>query len=157
MVKPGEILAKEYKRIPYHIVFDVKFDLRRKSRLVAAGNHTEPEREDIYSGVVGIESVRTGFLLGELNSLTCCAGDIGNAYLYGRTKEKVYIVAGPEFGPELAGKKLVIVKALYGLRSSAARFHEVLGDTLRKLGFSPSRYDPNLWYIDTWHHMWMIY
>jgi hypothetical protein len=26
--------------------------------------------------------------------------DVGNAYLEAKTKEKIYIVAGPEFGPE---------------------------------------------------------
>ena len=96
VMEKGEPPPEDYQRIPYHIVFDVKFDLRRKARLVAGGNWTDPGKEDIYSGVVGIESVRTGFLLGELNNLTCCAGDVGNAFLYGKTKEKVYLVAGPE-------------------------------------------------------------
>ena len=44
-----------------------------------------------------------------------CAGDIGNAFLYGKTKEKVYIIAGPEFGEELQGRILLVDKALYGL------------------------------------------
>ena len=55
-------------------------------------------------------------------------GDIGNAYLEAYTKEKVYCIAGPEFG-DLAGHTLVIVKALYGLRTSGARYHERFADT----------------------------
>ena len=39
--------------------------------------------------------------------------DIGNAYLEATTKEKLYIVGGPEF-QELQGHILVIHKALYG-------------------------------------------
>ena len=39
--------------------------------------------------------------------------DIGNAYLEATTKEKLYIVGGPEF-EELQGHILVIHKALYG-------------------------------------------
>jgi hypothetical protein len=35
---------------------------------------------------------------------TCCVCDIGNAFLYGKTKEKVYISAGTEFGVDLHGK-----------------------------------------------------
>jgi hypothetical protein len=31
-----------------------------------------------------------------------------NAFLYGKTKEKVYITAGPEFGTNLHGKNLII-------------------------------------------------
>jgi hypothetical protein len=41
--------------------------------------------------------------------------DVGNAYLEATTKEKVYIVVGPEFGL-LEGHSLVIDHALYGLR-----------------------------------------
>ena len=81
-----------------------------------------------------------------------CAADIGSAYLNSVTREKVYIIAGPEFGPELEGKILIIFKALYGLKSSAARFHEHLSVMLRKLGFQPSRADADLWYKDMGDH-----
>ena len=134
-----------YKQVPYHIVFDVKFDLRHKACLVANGNWTDATREDIYSGVVAMDTVRMGFFVGELNGLKCCAGDVGNAYLNSDTREKVYIIAGPEFGPELQGRILIIVKALYGLRTSAARFHEHLANTLQNLEFRQSRADHNLW------------
>jgi hypothetical protein len=33
-----------------------------------------------------------------------------------KTKEKVYITAGPEFGANLHGKNLIIDKSLFGLR-----------------------------------------
>ncbi len=62
-------------------------------------------------------------LLAELNGLKVEAADVGNAYLEAYTKEKVYIVAGPEFG-DRQGHVLIIIKALYGLRTSGARFHE---------------------------------
>ena len=29
----------DYQKLPYHMVFDVKFDLRRKARLVVGGDH----------------------------------------------------------------------------------------------------------------------
>jgi len=72
-----------------------------------------------------------------MNGLSCCAADVGNAFLYGKTKEKVYIIAGPEFG-EHTGKRMLIDKGLYGLKTSAARFHEHLSAKLRNLGFTPS-------------------
>ena len=151
--RPGESL-EGYKRIPYHMVFDVKFDLRRKARLVAGGNMTEdpgPD-EDIYSGVVGIEFVRLLFILASLNDLIIWAADVGNAFLHGINKEKIYIIAGPEFGPELQGKKLIIQKSLYGLKTAAARFHEHLSQKLRKMGYRPSKAEPNLWYKDLGTH-----
>ena len=141
----GEPPPAGYKKLPHHIVFEVKFDLRHKARLVAGGNWSDVPKEDCYSGVAGIEAIRLGFFMGELFGLTCVAGDVGNAYLNAKTKEKVYLVAGPEFGDGLEGRILVIDKAIYGLFSSAARFHENPSDKLRALGFRPSRVDSDLW------------
>ena len=121
----------EYQMIPYHMIYDVKFDGRRKARLVAGGNWTVTPKEDIYSGVIGMDSVRLAFALAAMHDLDVCAADVGNAFLYGKTKEKVMIKAGPEFG-DYAGKTLIVDKGLYGLKSSAARFHEHLAAKLRK-------------------------
>jgi hypothetical protein len=71
------------------------------TRLVAGGNWTINDTEDIHSGVVRMNTVRIGFFLGELYGLSCCACDIENAFLHGKTKEKVYITAGHEFGANL--------------------------------------------------------
>jgi len=96
VVPDGEPLPPGYKRIPYHIVFDVKFDGRLKSRLVAGGHRTDHvPKEESYSGVVSMEAMRLGFMLGKLNGLTACPGDVGNVFLHGTTRELVYIIAGP--------------------------------------------------------------
>jgi hypothetical protein len=91
------------------MVFDVKYDLRHKARLVAGGNWTLNDNEDIYSGVVRMDTVRIGFFLGELCGLSCCACDIGNAFLYGKTKVKVYITAGTDFRAKFHGKSLILI------------------------------------------------
>jgi hypothetical protein len=50
------------------------------------------------------------------------------------TQEKVYIVAGPEFG--LREKHVLIIsKALYGLKSSGLRWSQRFADVLRQMGF----------------------
>ena len=52
--------------------------------------------------------------------------DIGNACLEAITKEKLYIVVGPEF-EELQGHIIVIHKALYVLKSSGLRWsHQII-------------------------------
>jgi hypothetical protein len=142
----------DYTRIPYHCVFDVKFDGRRKCRIVAGGNHTTPTKESVFSGVVNISSVRLGFLIASLNVLQICAADIGNAFLYGRTREKVYVRAGREFGAQLQGRDLIVDKSLYGLRTSSARFHEHLSAKLRSMGYVPSKADMDLWMKDCGSH-----
>ena len=139
-----------YKYIRVHFVYDCKHDLRRKARMVADG-HLTPPNDDSYSSVVSLRSLRICILLGELNGLDIGVGDIGNAYLEANTDEFVCIIAGPEFG-ELAGHTLVIVKALYGLRSSGARFHAELASKLGPMGFFPSKADPNIWMRDAGDH-----
>jgi len=99
-----------------------------------------------------MEAVRLGFILARMNGLLVCAGDIGNAFLYAVTKEKYYVIAGPEFGPEVHGKRLVIHKSLYGLKTSAASFHEHLSVKLRELGYTPSKADSDLWMKDCGTH-----
>ena len=49
-----------------------------------------------------MDTVRLAFTIAAMNGLEVCATDIGNAFLYGLTCEKVYVIAGPEFG-ELQG------------------------------------------------------
>jgi hypothetical protein len=74
-----------------------------------------------------------------------CAGDVGNAFRHAKCKEKVFVIAGPEFGPELACKWLIIYKASHGLQTSAPRFHEHLSVFMQRTGFKPSKADPDLW------------
>ena len=54
--------------------------------------------ESVYSGVVTLRGLRMVVFLAELNGLDLWATDIGSAYLEARTKEKVYIIAGGNFG-----------------------------------------------------------
>jgi hypothetical protein len=123
-----------YKKIRVHLVYDCKHDGRHKARLVADGHLTVVPVESVYSGVISLRGLRTLVFLSELNGLQTWSTDIGNAYLEAKTKEKVYIIAGSEFG-ELEGHTLIIDKALYGLRTSSARWHERFADCLRNMGF----------------------
>ena len=103
---------------------------------------TAPPKDSVYSGVVSLKSIRLAFLAAaELNGLEVQATNVGNAYLEAETREKIYIVAGKEFG-ELEGHLIVVFKALYGLRTSGARWDEKFGSTLRAKGFTPSKADP---------------
>ena len=112
---------------------------------MGAGGHLTPDPiESIYSGVVSIRSLRLVIFLAKLNNLEVWGADIGNAYLEAKTKEKLYIVAGPEF-EELEGHILVIYKALYGLKSSGLRWSQKIHDIMLDMGFSPSKADPCVW------------
>jgi Reverse transcriptase (RNA-dependent DNA polymerase) len=90
-------------------------------------------------------------MIAAANQLKVCPADIRNPFLYGTTKEKDYIIAGPEFGP-LAGKPLIIDRGLYGLKSSSARFHEHLSAKLRLMGYRPTKADTDFWIKDCGQH-----
>ena len=63
--------------------------------------------------------------LAELNELELWGADVGNAYLESYTKEKLYVIAGPEFG-ELEGHLLIVSKALYGTKTAGQCWHNFL-------------------------------
>ena len=140
----GAPIPEGYQKIPCHIVYDVKYDGRHKSRFVAGGHRTSTPTSSVYSGVVSLQGIRLVTFLAELNDLELWGTDVGNAYLESYTTEKVCFIAGEEFG-ELAGHTMMIVKALYGLKSSGRCWHDRLFEVLQAMGFSPSKAEPDIW------------
>ena len=135
-----------YKRINCHIIFDVKMDLTRKARFVAGGHMTAPPSSMTYASVVSRESVRIAFLLAALNNCEVLAADIGNVYLNAYTQEKIYYKAGLEWGKAMEGATCIIVRALYGLKSSANAWRTHFCRTLdKKMGFKYSYADNDFW------------
>jgi hypothetical protein len=89
--------------------------------------------------------------LAKHNEMELWATDIGNAYLEAYTSEKVCIIAGGEFG-ELASHLLVIVTALYGLKSSGLRWSEQFSVVLHNMGFRATYCNPCVWMRDKGDH-----
>ena len=130
--------------ITCHMIFDVKMDLTRKARFVAGGHLTDPPKESTYSSVVSRDSVRIAFTLAALNDLEVLCADVQGAYLNAPTSEKVYFIAGPEFGRD-KDRLVKIVRALYGLKSSGANWRAHMAATLRDAGFQSCKADPDVW------------
>jgi hypothetical protein len=126
----GNVVPKFYKKIDCHMIFDVKMDLTRKAQYVAGGHQTDPPKESTFSSVVSRNSMWIAFTIAALNNLKILAADVQNAYLNAPTKEKLYTIAGLEFGPENKGCPAIIVCALYGLRSSSAQWHDHMAATI---------------------------
>ncbi|KAI2499207.1 Reverse transcriptase (RNA-dependent DNA polymerase) [Fragilaria crotonensis] len=134
-----------YAKATCHMIFDIKFDLTRKARLVLNGAKHEVPKEMTFSSVVSRDSVRIAFTLAALNGLDILAADIQNAYLSAPTEERLYVVAGLEFPPDLRGRPAKIVSALYGMKSSGARFRDHLAASLRDMGYVSCKADPDVW------------
>jgi hypothetical protein len=132
-------------RVPLIITFAVKIDGTRKCRICAGGHVTEASDDVITSSsVLKMETFKLLLTIAMSQNLRIINGDITAAYLHATTKEKVYCIAGKEF-EEDDGKVLTIHKALYGLRSSGAAFHDHLANSLRDMGFHSSEGDLDLW------------
>ena len=106
-IKPG------YSYCSTHMIFDIKMDgaFARKARLVADGHKTKAPASVTYSSVVSRDSVRIALTIASLNSLHVYACDRGNAYLNAACREKLWTVAGLEFGSE-KGSVMIIARAL---------------------------------------------
>lgn len=141
-----EPLPPGYCRVPYHMMFAIKVNLQRKARLVIDENRSPPvPKEDCFAPTISLDSVHLGFLLAQMRGLECVAADIGSAYLSSFSSKQLYIIAGKEFGPEFAGKHLLIDKAVYGTRTGSACFHKSLSLKLHHFHFKPSLVDLDLW------------
>jgi hypothetical protein len=141
----GEKPPPGFKYVPLMMIFDVKMDFTRKARLVARGDMTAPPSTLTYSSVVSRESIRIAFLIAALNDLDVLMFDVGNAYLNASTTEKLYTIAGKEFGPDHEGKKMIISRALYGLKSSGAAYRAHFANSLIEMGFKSCMADPDVW------------
>ena len=111
---------------------------------MAGGHTTETPLTLTYLSVVSRDSVRIILLVAALNGLNIMACDIQNAYLMAGCREKIWTIAGPEFGPK-KGTPMIICKALYGLKSSGAVFWAHLAETLYDISFRSSKADPDVW------------
>ena len=74
-----------------------------------------------YLSVVSRDSFRITMTIEALNYLDVLACDIQNAYLAANCRERVWVVAGPEFGSE-----------------AGTVFRSSLLDTLDAMGYRPS-------------------
>ena len=145
ILKYGERGHIDHKQINCHLIYDVKMeDFRRKARLIDGGHMTETPKCMTYSSVVGRETVRIALTISALNNLQVNAVDVMNAYVTAPCSEKIWTVLGKEFGYD-QGKKAVIVRALYGLKSFSAAFHAHLADCMRSMVYTTCRGDNDLW------------
>ena len=143
---PGVQAPSDYQFAPLRMIFDVKPDGTSKARLVIGGHVVDSSEHSGYSSVVKLTSTRILNIIAKSHGLQCLAGDVGNAYLNAPTREKVFVRCGLEFGEEFQGRVAIVVKSLYGLKSSGNRWHAHFANTLHAMGFKPSRFDHDVWW-----------
>ena len=92
-------------------------NFRRKAKKVADGHTTETPAVMTYASVVSKETVCIALTIASLNDLYVKGADIERTLL------------GPEWGPD-AGKKAIMVRAQYGLKSAGTSFRNHLAECI---------------------------
>ena len=98
-----------------------------------------------YASVVSREAVRIALTVAALNDLEVKASHVMNAFLTAPCAKEIWTTLDPEFRDNV-GKKAIIVRALYGLKSAGAIFDNHIADCMRLLGYEPCRAYPDLWF-----------
>lgn len=114
LLDEDEAIPVVLREIPYHIIFDVKFDLTRKFRLVAGRHrHKDLSSYSKFSTVVARDSIRIGLVLSALNDLGISTTDISNAYLNLINRKNVHVKFGKElFDEAYEGLISMVTRAL---------------------------------------------
>ncbi len=111
---------------------------------MAGGHRTEAPATITYASVVSRATVRLALTIASLNDLEVKVGDVLNAYITAPVKEKVWTVLGTEFEHD-TGKSAIIMRALYGLKSTGAAFRAHLASFMCQMGYTFCKADLDLW------------
>ncbi len=91
----------------------------------------------MYTSDTTHETVHITLMLAAMNLLEVMATDIMNAYITALYKERYWTTLCSDFGKD-KGKKAIIVRALYSLKSAGQPFQEHLTDCMPLLDTSPA-------------------
>jgi hypothetical protein len=98
-----------------------------------------------YASVVSCETNFIALLKAALNDLNVKVGDVLNAFITAPITKKVWNVLELEFAID-ASKRVIIMPALYRLKSAGAAFCAHLASFMRQMGYTSCKADPDLWY-----------
>jgi hypothetical protein len=144
-----------YQQMRCHFVYDVKSDGKFKARFCAGGDSVDATGVHSAMTVVETPNTRILFVTAEANGQEVLVGDLSSAYLHAYTKEKVYFICGPEWGPEREGCVAIVIKAVYGLVGSAHAYHQHVFETMSSKGWKCSEIDSDIWLRkDAIHNLW---
>ena len=145
VVPDGQNAPIGQKCVNFHMIFDVKMeDFRQKARYVTVGHMTNTPPMITYASVVSRETVRLALTIVALNNFQVNSAGIMNAYFTAPIIEKIWTVLGLDFESD-AGKKAIIVRALYGLNSYGASFRNHLVYFMHNMGYKYCMADIDLW------------
>ncbi|MEL7339268.1 MAG: hypothetical protein AAGM67_02195, partial [Bacteroidota bacterium] len=108
-LKRGELPPAHYQKAPLLVVFDLKSDLRRKTRIVVGGHRVDASSFEAYAPVASLKSFRIVSTIAHQKGFEVLPSDVETAYLEtaylkAHTPEMIAVKLGPEFGVDLQGR-----------------------------------------------------
>ena len=100
---------------------------------------------EIYSSQVKPIILKLIGVINDKVGMKQLCGDVSNEYVNDDTSHKVYVpVSRLEFGS--GAEQMIVIKcALYGFSDSGAYWYRHFLTTLRSIGFTPTRFDRDVW------------
>lgn len=116
---------------------------RYKARLVVKGcsQKYRTDHDEIYAPVARFESIRILLSTAVAKNYKIQQFDIKTAFLYGDLDNLIYMKQSEGFD-DGSGRVCQLLKSLYGLKQAPRQWHYKFNEALKKLGFTPSNYDP---------------
>ena len=109
------------------------------------------------------DSVRLAFKIAALNGVDVMSCDLENTYLNKMCREKICFKCGNKC-VEDKGKLLIVVRALYGIKSAVLSWHAALAQVLKNLDSVSTLADPDVWIQESvrvdgfkYHEMIFVY
>ena len=133
-----------FQEIGCHLIFEVKMDLTQKARFVTEGHTTEAPSSITYSRFLSRDSVRLAFAIADLNGVDVMSCYLENVYLNAMFCEKIWFEGGTECGED-KGKVLIVIRALYGLKSTGSSWRAALAQVFKDLDLVSTLADPDVW------------
>lgn len=126
-------------------VFEIKRSGRFRARLVACGYSQIPglDFNEVYSAVVNDITLRIAVTLMIQDGLDAIIFDVETAFLHGDLEELIYMDC-PKGMVHDSDECLLLVKTIYGLVQSSARYHKKISEVFESLGFKRCPSDPCL-------------
>ena len=115
----------------------------RKDSFVSGGHTTDPPESLTYSRF-SRNNFRIAFTIVDLKYIDTWACDIEHTYLNEKFREKILIKDGTKF-ENYKGKVMIVIRAMYGLKSIGASWIAMLAETILDLGCKSSRIDMDVW------------
>ena len=142
-IPEGKKPPNGFQYVNCHMVFDIEMeDFCRKACLVVGGHIAHTLDTITYLGVAIIETMCITITVA-WHDLKVKAADILNAYVTALNREKIWTELGPEFGDD-ASRPVIIVRALYSLKSAGALFRAHLVQCMQELRYQSCDTNPNL-------------